>query len=104
MRILLSIAVLTILGGALFEAAGAGLGFLLGLVAGLIWHAQAREAKMANKQQAQPQPARAPTELELLKGRLAALEDRLARLERAMPVGAVEVESSPAAAAASSRP
>jgi len=104
MRILLSIAVLTILGAALFEAAGAGLGFLLGLVAGLIWHAQAREAKMANKQQAQPQPARAPTELELLKGRLAALEDRLARLERAMPVGAVEVESSPAAAAASSRP
>ena len=57
MRILLAIAVFTILGGALFEVTGAGLGFLVGLMTGLIWHARAHEQKQANKQASQPQSA-----------------------------------------------
>src|SRR4029453_9316882 len=81
MRILIAIVVLTLLGGLAFEGPGAALGFLVGLVVGLIWYGKAREAK----QKAEPPPVetrRPPTELELLNARLAAIEERLARLER----------------------
>jgi uncharacterized membrane protein len=81
MRILIAIVVLTLLGGLAFEGPGAALGFLVGLVVGLIWYGKAREAKLKNAPPA-VEAKRPPTELELLKARLVAVEERLARLER----------------------
>ena len=82
MRILIAIVLGVLVGALLFEGPGAGLGFLVGLVGGLIWYGRGREAKQAQAGQAAPAAAqRPPSELELLKARLAAIEERLVRLE-----------------------
>ncbi|MBK8740810.1 MAG: DUF2339 domain-containing protein, partial [Betaproteobacteria bacterium] len=82
MRILIAIVLGVLVGALLFEGPGAGLGFLVGLVGGLIWYGRGREARQAQAGQAASAAARRPpSELELLKARLAAIEERLARLE-----------------------
>ena len=47
MRILLAIVIGAFVGGLIFDWPGAALGFMLGLVIGLIWYGRAREAKQA---------------------------------------------------------
>ena len=78
MRILIAMVVGVLIGALAFDGPGAALGLLVGLVAGLIWYGRRREAKQA----VAPAVARPPSELELLKARLGAVEERLARLER----------------------
>ena len=102
MRILIAIVLGVLVGALLFEGPGAGLGLLVGLVGGLIWYGRAREAK-----QAQGAPAaapRPPTELELLKARLAAIEERLARLEGGEAAVALQRRDAGAASASAAAP
>jgi uncharacterized membrane protein len=87
MRILLAMVVCTLLGALAFDGPGAALGFLIGLVVGLIWYGKAREAKQRAAPAQPVQAQRPPTELELLKARLALVEERLARLERGVVSG-----------------
>src|SRR5260221_11588450 len=102
MRILLAIVVCTFLGALAFEGPGAALGFLVGLVTGLIWYSKAREAKQAAAPAVAARPAqRPPTEMELLKARLGAVEERLARLERGSPIGGFAAEGLPVPSVAS---
>ena len=81
MRILIAMVVGVLVGALAFEGPGAALGLLVGLVAGLIWYGRKRETKQAAaaKTAALPRP---PSELEMLKARLSAVEARLLRLER----------------------
>ena len=91
MRILMAMVVGTLVGALTFDGPGAALGLLVGLVVGLIWYGRGREAKQA----AAPSAARPPSELELLKARLSAVEERLSRLEQ----GAAAMAPAPAIAA-----
>lgn len=77
MRILISIVVCAFLGALAFELPGVGLGVLVGLVVGLIWHGRAREAKNAAAQM-DPVAVAAPPSII---ARLDAIEARLATLE-----------------------
>ena len=103
MRILLAIVVFTFIGGLAFEGPGAALGFLIGLVVGLIWYGRAREraqvdqpAVPAATSGADARPAAPPpSEVQILRMRLLAVEERLARLERAAGIEARIVPSMP---------
>ena len=84
MRILIAVFLGVLAGALTFDGPGAGLGLLVGLVGGLIWYGRGRESKQAAKQaETEKRSAGRPlSELELLKARLTAIEERLGRLER----------------------
>ncbi|MEP6702215.1 MAG: DUF2339 domain-containing protein [Betaproteobacteria bacterium] len=114
MRMVLAIVVCMIVGALLFNGvAGAGLGFLIGLVIGLVWQGAAREAKQAAAAATVGGAPVAPvslsmakqtTEMERLTARLAALEQRVARLDGGVVGSAVAEQTLVAPADADAAP